>query len=235
MNKVELDQLDRLSLLKRLTRDKEMVATTPHGILLTLREGVFVPVPETFQLIDIATNLLETNKDIKSVADIGTGTGIIAITLAKRFRERKFFASNISEKALQLSQKNAYQNDVVNIEFVLNRRGEWIKDLPPDIGFIVSNPPYIGDIEYNDPHFRKMYPEVQYEHQEAIRTFDPLGINPFLQILEQSEDMQTRFYLFQCNADFIQHLTDRVNAETFYMEKIKDRYPRDRFLLLRKK
>ena len=108
-------------------------------------EGVLIPRPETEELV---YRIAETAKRGARILDIGTGSGAIAISLAKLVKEAKVVAIDISQEALAIARKNAEQLGV-DVEFVeadalgdLSRLGEF------DI--IVSNPPYIPQSDIVD-------------------------------------------------------------------------------------
>ena len=108
-------------------------------------EGVLIPRPETEELV---YRIAETTKRGDRILDIGTGSGAIAISLAKLVKEAKVVAIDISQEALAIARKNAEQLGA-DVEFVeadalgdLSRLGEF------DI--IVSNPPYIPQSDIVD-------------------------------------------------------------------------------------
>ena len=84
--------------------------------------------------------------DIQTILDIGTGSGCIALALAKNFPHAKVTAVDINPKALDLAQRNATLNDIQNIEFL---QSDLFTELPTNNRFdlIVSNPPYIDPAE----------------------------------------------------------------------------------------
>jgi len=104
---------------------------------------VLIPRPETEILVETAVDLLASYPDHGRVLDIGTGSGVIAVTLAKEMPAFSYLASDISVKALSVAGKNAVLHDVEDkISFFA---GDLLMALSP--GFraclIVSNPPYI--------------------------------------------------------------------------------------------
>jgi release factor glutamine methyltransferase len=82
--------------------------------------------------------------------DIGTGSGCIAVSLAKNLPEAQVFALDISEKALEIAQQNALDNDVA-IEFI-QRDILNLDSLDTEFDAIVSNPPYVRELEKKDMH-----------------------------------------------------------------------------------
>ena len=124
-----------------------------YGKKFFVDENVLIPRPETEELVELAKieiqNLKSKIQNLK-LLDIGTGSGIIPITLKKHFPNAEIFAIDISEKALEIAKKNAEFHQA-NIEFIqqdyLNTKLEENYDI------IISNPPYIGikeNIEIED-------------------------------------------------------------------------------------
>ena len=108
--------------------------------------STLIPRPETELLIDIAIDSLDSEKKIK-VLDLGTGSGIIAITLSQQCPNWDVSASDQSSKALTLAKLNAKRP----INFYC---GSWFEPLPKiKFDLIVSNPPYISE---NDPHLEDL-------------------------------------------------------------------------------
>jgi release factor glutamine methyltransferase len=109
-------------------------------------KNVLIPRPETELLVDEVTTYLKDNKSAKAVLDLGTGSGVIAISLAKKFPSLKLTASDISVGALAVAEKNAARFGVKGqIKFV---PGDMFGDFKmgfagPKWDLIVSNPPYI--------------------------------------------------------------------------------------------
>ncbi|MGC9383583.1 MAG: peptide chain release factor N(5)-glutamine methyltransferase [Kosmotogaceae bacterium] len=111
------------------------------GTELKIDQRVLIPRPETEALAEI---VIDNEKGFKgNFADIGTGSGAIAITLAKTFQGSVIYATDISAGALELAKENARLNGINNINFL---QGDCLKPLKPyleEIEVIVSNPPYI--------------------------------------------------------------------------------------------
>lgn len=121
--------------------------TSFYGLDFEVNAAVLIPRPETEELVDwIISNTLkfEQSKNIK-ILDIGTGSGCIAISLAKNIPNATVFALDVSEKALAIAQKNAVLNEV-NITFLHQSILE-TEDLEQEFDIIVSNPPYVRNLE----------------------------------------------------------------------------------------
>jgi len=121
------------------------------GDLFFIRPGVFIPRPETEILVEKALQFLENiKKDHLErsliVADIGTGSGNIAISIAKRVKNVFIYATDISSLALKVAEKNALFHGVSQrISFLFGDLFSPLeqKNLEEKFDLIVSNPPYI--------------------------------------------------------------------------------------------
>ncbi|WKX75405.1 peptide chain release factor N(5)-glutamine methyltransferase [Zobellia laminariae] len=119
-----------------------------------VNENVLIPRPETEDLIRWIVDEVKTSgPDKKSglrILDIGTGSGCIAISLAKLLPDAKVFALDVSEKALETAKRNAERN-AVKVEFIhadiLNFDG-----FASNFDVIVSNPPYVRELEKKEMH-----------------------------------------------------------------------------------
>lgn len=135
--------------------------TSFYGLDFEVNENVLIPRPETEELVEwiIKSNLkIEKLKNLK-ILDIGTGSGCIAISLAKNLPDARVYAIDVSEKALATAQKNAEINNV-NVTFI-NQNILAAEDLEQQFDVIVSNPPYVRNLEKeeikknvldNEPH-----------------------------------------------------------------------------------
>ena len=130
------------------------------GLPFKVNENVLIPRPETEELVDWILKDQSTKSDDKlSILDIGTGSGCIAVSLAKNLPQAKVFALDVSKGALKIAQENAKENNVT-VKFIEASILE-----QPTVGsqldIIVSNPPYVRNQEKkemknnvldNEPH-----------------------------------------------------------------------------------
>ena len=153
------------SILEQLKREipiQYLLGTTHfYGLEFKVNENVLIPRPETEELVDwiIKSQKSEVrNKKVK-ILDIGTGSGCIAISLAKNLPNAEVFALDVSKKALATAQKNAKLNQV-QVQFICQSILE-TEDLGQQFDVIVSNPPYVRHLEKqeikknvldNEPH-----------------------------------------------------------------------------------
>ena len=115
-------------------------------LIFKVSPAVLIPRPETEELVQKIGTSLPANKHMR-IWDIGTGSGCIAIALAKHFVNAEVIAFDVSEEALQIAKENA-ENNGVQMAFiqddVLNPHSDYFNQ-PVDL--IVSNPPYVCDSE----------------------------------------------------------------------------------------
>ena len=118
--------------------------TSFYGLTFQVNEYTLIPRPETEELVQW---ILETNPTSSEIAllDIGTGTGCIPITLKKNLPKATVFASDVSEKALEVATKNASMNQV-DVTFLQNDILATTR-LEQQFDVIVSNPPYVRELE----------------------------------------------------------------------------------------
>jgi release factor glutamine methyltransferase len=135
--------------------------TNFYGLDFEVNSNVLIPRPETEELVEwiIKENSnIEKHKELK-ILDIGTGSGCIAISLAKNLPKAQVSAIDVSENALATAKKNADSNSV-SVTF-LHRNILETEDLMQEFDVIVSNPPYVRNLEKeeikknvldNEPH-----------------------------------------------------------------------------------
>ncbi|QZK98685.1 peptide chain release factor N(5)-glutamine methyltransferase [Flavobacterium psychrophilum] len=122
------------------------------GLPFYVNKNTLIPRPETEELVEwiIKENLkISSLKNLK-ILDIGTGSGCIAISLAKNLPNASVFAIDVSDKALATAQKNAVLNEV-DITFI-EKNILQTEDLNQEFDIIVSNPPYVRNLEKKEIH-----------------------------------------------------------------------------------
>ena len=126
-----------------------------------VNSDVLIPRPDTELLIELSLDLL-SNITNPQLIDLGTGSGAIAITLAAERTDSTIIATDLSNKALNMAQKNAKKHQVNNIQFL---QSNWFSQITEDSQFdlIISNPPYIDG---NDPHLSQG--DVRFEPESAL-------------------------------------------------------------------
>ena len=119
-----------------------------------VNENVLIPRPETSELVHFIVNgqrsTVNSQRSMansqKSTLDIGTGSGCIAISLAKLLPQNKVYALDISEKALEVAQENAINNEV-DVTFIHDDILSLKNKIDTKFDIIVSNPPYVRELE----------------------------------------------------------------------------------------
>ncbi|MEE9363333.1 MAG: peptide chain release factor N(5)-glutamine methyltransferase [Cellulophaga sp.] len=116
-----------------------------YDLEFQVNKSVLIPRPETEELVDwIVSEYKNTNSELR-ILDIGTGSGCIAISLAKNLPNAKVFALDVSINALAVAKQNAKVNEV-NIEFIEADILD-VDSLDCKFDVIVSNPPYVRELE----------------------------------------------------------------------------------------
>ena len=129
-----------------------------YGLPFRVTSDTLIPRPETEELVEWILNEVAPTKKTQ-IIDIGTGSGCIPISLAKHLPNATIFALDISKEALTVAKQNATLNEVA-IQFI-EKNILQTTHLPQRFDVIVSNPPYVRDLEKieikknvieNEPH-----------------------------------------------------------------------------------
>ena len=134
------------------TLAERRIAGEPLAYILGRREfyghefgvgpGVLVPRQETELLVDAVLEFISTSRLKRPlIVDVGTGSGAIAIAVAKALPDATVFATDISHNALKIAEANALSLDVQDAVHLL--QGDLLEPLPGPVDIIVSNPPYL--------------------------------------------------------------------------------------------
>ncbi len=139
--------------------------------------AVLIPRPDSELLIELALELLPHGQPRK-IIDLGTGSGILALTLAAERPLANVLATNISAPALKVAQQNAAQLQLNNVHFF---ESSWFDRIThTEFDLVISNPPYISA---NDPHLQQG--DVRFEPEIAL--VSPVdGLQAIRQIAEQA-------------------------------------------------
>lgn len=127
-----------------------------YGFNFYVDENVLIPRPESELLIDIALKFILPKKKF-IIIDVGTGSGCLAITLAKLFPKIKIYALDISEKALKIAKLNAKKHNIKNIKFI---QSDLLKRAPEKANLIIANLPYVKT--------KKISGELKFEPEIAL-------------------------------------------------------------------
>lgn len=162
LTKEQIKTLD--ALLKERQKGKPIAYLLGYKSFWTLNlkvsEAVLIPRAETEILVEHALTFLR-DKIRPIVFDLGTGSGAIALSIAKERPDARIYASDISEASLNVAKENSKALNINNVHFMLS---DWFDDLPKESPvLIVSNPPYIAD---NCKHLEASV--KQYEPSRAL-------------------------------------------------------------------
>jgi release factor glutamine methyltransferase len=160
------------SLIRQRARDKTPVAYLVghrefYGIDLQVTRDVLIPRPCTEALVDVVLDHLKASPDGASVLDVGTGSGAIALAVAKHIPTAIVTATDISPEALQIAKQNAAAHDLSHrISFLESDMFAKI-DGGTRFDVVVSNPPYV------DPELREtLMPDVR-DHEPGLALYAP--------------------------------------------------------------
>ena len=147
------------------------------GMQLKVDERVLIPRPETEELVELI--LSENLKDNLKVLDIGTGSGAIALVLAKNRPDWSVTAADISQDALELATENANVQNL-NLSFI---KSDCFSKISSKYDIIVSNPPYISREDQEEVGLNVLHSEP---HLALFADEDGLAI--YRRIAEDSKD-----------------------------------------------
>ena len=147
------------------------------GMQLKVDERVLIPRPETEELVEII--LAENSDGNLKVLDIGTGSGAIALALAKNRPDWSVTAADISQDALDLSLENAYAQNL-NLSFI---KSDCFSEISSKYDIIVSNPPYISRADEEEVGLNVLHSEP---HLALFA--DEEGLAIYRRIAEESKD-----------------------------------------------
>jgi len=114
------------------------------GLRFKVSRDVLIPRPETEELLERTLKLAPRDREIRCL-DLGTGAGVLAVSLARYLPRAEVTAVDISPEAIELAEKNAQLNGVEGkISFI---EGDWFARIDGEYDLIVSNPPYVPSAE----------------------------------------------------------------------------------------
>jgi release factor glutamine methyltransferase len=174
------------------------------GLVFEVTPAVLIPRPETEHVIEVALERLGEERGIKinmrtgaptptlRIADVGTGSGCIAVVLAHELPHAKFVATDISTEALSVAQGNAQRHHVADrIGFIctdllgaLLARQRTARDGTQLFDLIASNPPYVARNEADQ------LPREVRDHEPNVALFGgPTGIEMYERLIEQAAEL----------------------------------------------
>lgn len=167
--------------------------------------STLIPRPETELLVQILLNELPIESEFQ-IADLGTGCGVIALSVAKERPNWKITATDFSKEALEVAKDNAQALHLKNVQF---SQGSWCLALPHQMYHaIVSNPPYIAE---RDPHLE--WGDVRFEPRSALVS-GPDGLSAMREIISNAGD-----YLHNGGLLLLEHGFEQGEAVREILEK----------------
>lgn len=165
---------------------------------LKVTADTLIPRPDTERLVELALDIIP-QKAQWTILDLGTGTGAIALSLAKERPGCRITATDQSLAALDIARFNAKAHQLTNVDFI---HSDWFSELgQQQFDLIVSNPPYIRE---NDPHLKKG--DVRFEPLSAL-TAGADGLDDIRTIIKNSPQ-----YLNPHGALLVEHGYDQADA-----------------------
>ena len=207
-----ISKLEKL-ILRRINREpisKILGRREFWGRTFSINKNVLDPRGDTETLIDYVIE-----KPVKTVLELGTGSGVIAVTLACAWKEVQVTAVDISEDALLLAQINAEKFNVENkIQFL---KSDWFENVEGIFDMIISNPPYIGWVEQDkiSAEVKKYDPEIAlfagYDGFDAYKKIIP-SLSKFLN--------KDGLVVLEIGASQSSQVKDIMNSSGFFDVKI---------------
>jgi release factor glutamine methyltransferase len=182
-----------------------------YGIDLYIDSRVLIPRPETELLVDAAIEFSK-NTYLPLIADIGTGCGAIAISLALNLPQSKIYATDISYPALEVARLNCENHKVTRQVTLL--QGNLLEPVPERVDLVVANLPYVRSSELDN-----LSPEITvFEPRTAIDGGEN-GLKYIRQLLEQAREKinPPGCLLMEIGQNQEQEVTHLVNS---YLDKV---------------
>ena len=201
-----------------------------YGYKMIVNSSVLIPRPETEELVGLVLSYYDDYFDGKKVevVDVGTGSGNIAIALAKEEDNMHLTATDISSDALLTAKQNAINNDA-DVTFLQGNMLDPLIDKGLKFDILVSNPPYIPDDEYVEPLVKDNEPNI------ALFGGDK-GMKFYKEILENAKNV------LKPNALLLFEHSHKTKVEMLHLanqcfpncqaEVLKDLNGKDRFLVI---
>ena len=203
--------------------------TNFYGLDFEVNENVLIPRPETEELVEWIINEnanADKSKKLK-ILDIGTGSGCIAVSLAKNLPNAEVYAIDVSKKALETAKRNAVNNNV-EVTFMFQDILE-LEALKYNFDIIVSNPPYVRNLEKAE--IKKNVLEYEPHLALFVDDHDALIFYKKIASLAQKNLLGNGQLFFEINQYLGQEMTDLLENMNFSnVELRKDIYDNDRMI-----
>ena len=201
-----------------------------RSLTLKVNENVLIPRPETEELVDWVIEDFRNISPKKNIIDIGTGSGCIAISLAKELKRNIVYALDNDDAILELAKQNAKKNNV-QINF-LKKDINFLNSLNLKIDVVVSNPPYVLNKEKKNMKLNVL----NHEPHKAIFVNDEDPLKFYRLILDYAKLnlKKSGLIYFEINPLLIRHLKRLISAYNFKIKQRIDIFGKVRMLCLQK-
>ena len=196
-----------------------------YNLRLKVDKRALIPRFETEIIVDY---LIKSSIKKESILDIGTGTGAIALSLAKNIEGSFVIGSDIEQKALSLARENKELTGIKNVDFI---KSDLFKNIEGKFDLIISNPPYINKKDYES-----LDKELYFEPKSALYGGED-GLDFYKDIIKNSSNYlnDSGHLVFEIGYDQKEVLNKLLNDQGFVnIENIKDFNDFDRFIIAQK-
>ena len=196
-----------------------------YNLRLKVDERALIPRFETEIIVDY---LIKSSIKKESILDIGTGTGAIALSLAKNIEGSFVIGSDIEQKALSLARENKELTGIKNVDFI---KSDLFKNIEGKFDLIISNPPYINKKDYE-----ALDKELYFEPKSALYGGED-GLDFYKDIIKNSSNYlnDSGHLVFEIGYDQKEVLNKLLIEQGFVnIENIKDFNDFDRFIIAQK-
>ncbi|MDR0679515.1 MAG: peptide chain release factor N(5)-glutamine methyltransferase, partial [Puniceicoccales bacterium] len=232
MEKLSVEQLNDIKILLTRRANHEplqyIIGKWPfHDLTLNLDSCALIPRPETEELVEILIKKFSQYKNARlSILDLGTGSGAIALSLARFFQKSHTCASDYSSETLSLARENAAANSIQSITFA---KSDWFSNIFGSFDLIASNPPYLSEEEWE-----QCQPEIKFFEPKLALCAGDGGKADLLKIIDQSPRFLKANGVLALETGETQHqAVFEFAKENFQLaESIRDSSQRNRFIVL---
>ncbi len=196
-------------------------AVTFDEIEINVNADVLIPRPETEEVLQVAKRIVDEQlqrSDTISVLDIGTGSGVLALSLSSRFGDRvQCVGLDVSENALDMAMKNKEKLGASNCQFFVADILSIVPSKQYDI--VLSNPPYIPLSEYGE-----LEDNVRLHEPRVALTDEGDGLLFYRRFAEIMDSIvsQDGAFIFECGWNQGQSIKDLFAQQPFRVEVIND-------------
>jgi release factor glutamine methyltransferase len=195
-----------------------------YGLVFKTDERALIPRPETELIIDAVLKIYDNKQENLKILELGTGTGCIAITLAKLYPKSTIIATDNSLSVIKLCHKNIKIHNVSNIETI---HSDWFDSIAPQkFDLIISNPPYVN---LQDKYM--MSNGTRYEPQKSLFS-DDNGLADLKKITSAASAFLQGYIILEHGYNQTTEVRNMLKRENFQRIKtIKDNAAIDRVVV----